>query len=180
MNIPHETRSAVNTHVVIDSPVGPLTLVADGPELVGLYMNKQRHRPEDETFGLPGDPGDEPFASVASQLEDYFTGERHEFDLPLKLKGTEFQRRVWDALTRIPYGETVSYGELATELGNPSASRAVGLANGRNPIGIIVPCHRVVGSTGSLTGYGGGIERKRFLLDFERSHQSAEEAAVLF
>ncbi|WP_051467294.1 methylated-DNA--[protein]-cysteine S-methyltransferase [Actinomadura oligospora] len=170
----------MNTHVVIDSPVGPLTLVADGPELVGLYMNKQRHRPEEGTFGLPGDPGDEPFASVASQLTAYFAGERHEFELPLKLKGTEFQRRVWDALTRIPYGETVTYGELATELGNSGASRAVGLANGRNPIGIIVPCHRVVGSTGSLTGYGGGIERKRFLLDFERSHQSAEESAVLF
>ncbi|MCP2340503.1 methylated-DNA--[protein]-cysteine S-methyltransferase [Actinomadura rupiterrae] len=170
----------MNTHVVIDSPVGPLTLVADGPELVGLYMNQQRHRPEDETFGAPGDPEDEPFASTASQLAAYFTGDRHEFDLPLKLKGTPFQQRVWEALTRIPYGETVSYGELAAELGNPSASRAVGLANGRNPIGIIVPCHRVVGSTGSLTGYGGGIERKRFLLDFERSHHPAEESAALF
>ncbi|MFC4908826.1 methylated-DNA--[protein]-cysteine S-methyltransferase [Actinomadura gamaensis] len=172
----------MHTHVVIDSPVGPLTLVADGPELVGLYMTEQRHRPEEETFGSPGDPQDEPFASVAAQLAAYFAGERHDFDLPLKMKGTPFQRRVWDALTRIPYGETVSYGELAAELGNPSASRAVGLANGRNPIGIIVPCHRVVGSTGSLTGYGGGIERKRFLLDFERSNQPSREtsAAALF
>ncbi|MEV4253622.1 methylated-DNA--[protein]-cysteine S-methyltransferase [Spirillospora sp. NPDC049652] len=165
---------------MIDSPVGPLTLVADGPELVGLYMHQQRHRPPQETFGTPGDPDDEPFASVAAQLADYFTGGRHEFDLPLKLKGTPFQRSVWEALTRIPYGETVSYGELAAELGNPTASRAVGLANGRNPIGIIVPCHRVVGSTGSLTGYGGGIETKRFLLDFERSNQPAGQAAVLF
>ena len=105
---------------------------------------------------------------VRAQLAEYFAGERTEFDLPMAMAGTGFQRTVWAALCRIPYGETISYGQLAEGIGKPSASRAVGLANGRNPIGIIVPCHRVVGSTGDLTGYGGGIERKRALLAFEQ------------
>ncbi|WP_447005501.1 methylated-DNA--[protein]-cysteine S-methyltransferase [Saccharothrix isguenensis] len=149
----------------VDSPVGPLTLVAHDGVLSGLYMTEQRHRPADETFGSE-DPS--LFADVAAQLAEYFDGTRTSFDLPLDLIGTPFQRSVWEALCEIPYGTTVSYGELAQRLGRPSAARAVGLANGRNPIGIIVPCHRVVGSTGGLTGYGGGLERKRHLLDFER------------
>ncbi|MGW1590605.1 methylated-DNA--[protein]-cysteine S-methyltransferase [Streptomyces sp. NPDC002386] len=152
-------------HTVTDSPYGPLTLVAEDGVLCGLYMAGQRHRPPEETFG---DPDDTPFAEAREQLSAYFAGELKEFTLELRLSGTPFQRGVWDRLTRIPYGETRSYGELATELGNPGASRAVGLANGRNPIGIIVPCHRVIGAAGDLTGYGGGLDRKRRLLDFER------------
>ena len=152
-------------HTVTDSPVGPLTLVAVDGNLVGCYMDAQRHRPDDAIFG---DPDPEPFASAIEQLTEYFAGDRQEFDLPLAFGGTAFQQRVWTALREIPYGETESYGELANRIGSPGASRAVGLANGRNPIGIIVPCHRVIGASGSLTGYGGGIERKRQLLDMER------------
>ncbi|MEU3947623.1 methylated-DNA--[protein]-cysteine S-methyltransferase [Streptomyces sp. NPDC029526] len=153
-------------HTVIDSPYGPLTLVADHDGvLCGLYMTEQRHRPAEETFG---DRDDAPFAEAREQLAAYFAGELKEFTLPLRPHGTPFQRRVWDELRRIPYGETRSYGRLAEALGSPKASRAVGLANGRNPIGIVIPCHRVIGASGSLTGYGGGLERKQRLLDFER------------
>ncbi|MGW0767025.1 methylated-DNA--[protein]-cysteine S-methyltransferase [Streptomyces sp. NPDC002676] len=152
-------------HTVIESPYGPLTLVADDGILCGLYMAGQRHRPQEETFG-PRD--DTLFAEAEEQLTAYFAGELKDFSLELRLHGTPFQRSVWDQLTRIPYGETRSYGELADALGNPGASRAVGLANGKNPIGIIVPCHRVIGASGDLTGYGGGLDRKRRLLDFER------------
>ncbi|MFD7446467.1 methylated-DNA--[protein]-cysteine S-methyltransferase [Streptomyces sp. NPDC059909] len=152
------------THTVVDSPYGPLTLVATDSVLSGLYMTGQRHRPADETFGEP-DP--RPFGEVIHQLDAYFAGELTDFDLPLHLAGTPFQRSVWEQLCLIPYGETRTYGDLADALGNPGASRAVGLANGKNPIGIIVPCHRVIGSTGSLTGYGGGLDRKQRLLAFE-------------
>lgn len=157
---------SMKQHTVIDSPYGPLTLVADEDGvLCGLYMTGQRHRPPEETFG---DRDDTPFAEAQEQLEAYFAGGLKDFSLELRLHGTPFQRGVWDQLRRIPYGETRSYGELAGALGNPGASRAVGLANGRNPIGIIVPCHRVIGAGGSLTGYGGGLDRKQRLLDFER------------
>ncbi|MFE2632305.1 methylated-DNA--[protein]-cysteine S-methyltransferase [Streptomyces sp. NPDC059374] len=151
-------------HTVIDSPYGPLTLVADDGVLCGLYMTDQRHRPAEETFG-PRDAA--PFAQAEEQLEAYFAGTLREFTLPLRLAGTPFQRGVWDALRTIPYGETRTYGQLADALGKSGASRAVGLANGRNPIGIIVPCHRVVGASGALTGYGGGLPRKQRLLAFE-------------
>ena len=157
--------SPVKHHTVIDSPYGPLTLVANDGILCGLYMTEQRHRPPEESFGLRDETL---FAEAEDQLEAYFAGDLKEFTLELHLHGTPFQRTVWDQLREIPYGETRSYGELAAVLGNPSASRAVGLANGKNPIGIIVPCHRVVGANGSLTGYGGGLDRKRRLLDFER------------
>ncbi|MFR0356193.1 methylated-DNA--[protein]-cysteine S-methyltransferase [Streptomyces sediminimaris] len=152
-------------HTVVTSPCGPLTLVAEDGVLCGLYMTGQRHRPPEETFG---DRDDTPFAEAEEQLTAYFAGELKEFTLELRLRGTPFQRDVWNQLRRIPYGETRSYGELADALGKPSASRAVGLANGRNPIGVIVPCHRVVGADGGLTGYGGGLERKQRLLDLER------------
>ena len=152
-------------HTVVDSPVGPLTLVATDGELAGLYMVEHRHRPAIETFG---ELDAEPFAAVADQLAEYFAGRRTEFDLPLASGGTPFQRTVWAALREIPYGETITYAELAQRIGRPTASRAVGLANGKNPISIIVPCHRVIGSSGDLTGYGGGLARKRHLLDFER------------
>ncbi|MFG2455348.1 methylated-DNA--[protein]-cysteine S-methyltransferase [Streptomyces sp. NPDC048512] len=151
-------------HMVIDSPYGPLTLVADDGVLCGLYMVGQRHRPQEETFG---ERDDTLFGEVREQLDAYFAGELKEFTVELRLAGTPFQRSVWDRLRQIPYGETRSYGELADALGNLGASRAVGLANGRNPVGIIVPCHRVVGANGGLTGYGGGLDRKQRLLDFE-------------
>ncbi|MGW3915267.1 methylated-DNA--[protein]-cysteine S-methyltransferase [Streptomyces sp. NPDC005070] len=152
-------------HTVIDSPYDPLTLVADGDGvLCGLHMVGQRHRPPEETFG---ERDDTLFDEVTEQLTSYFEGELKEFTVELRLIGTPFQRGVWDQLRQIPYGETRSYGELAEALGNMGASRAVGLANGKNPIGIIVPCHRVIGASGSLTGYGGGLDRKRQLLDFE-------------
>ncbi|WP_328421459.1 methylated-DNA--[protein]-cysteine S-methyltransferase [Streptomyces sp. NBC_00443] len=151
-------------HTLIDSPYGPLTLVAEEGVLCGLYMTEQRHRPDEETF----DTRDESlFREAEGQLKAYFAGELKDFTLELRLSGTPFQRSVWEQLRKIPYGETRSYGELADTLGNSGASRAVGLANGKNPIGIIVPCHRVVGASGSLTGYGGGLDRKQRLLDFE-------------
>jgi methylated-DNA-[protein]-cysteine S-methyltransferase len=159
--------NTLRTHTVIDSPIGPLTLVATNGVLSGVYMVRQRHLPAEESFG-ERDPDGEVFAETGRQLNEYFAGKRRDFDLPLAFHGTPFQQRVWTALREIPYGETVSYGKLADELGQPSAARAVGLANGKNPISVIVPCHRVVGSTGGLTGYGGGLERKRYLLDFER------------
>jgi methylated-DNA-[protein]-cysteine S-methyltransferase len=159
---------AMRQWVTIGSPVGPLTLVAAGGALAGLYMEAQRHLPGAAAFGAPGDPAGSPFAAAARQLDAYFTGELTRFDLELEPEGTPFQRMVWAALRAIPYGQTVTYGQLAAGLGAPGSSRAVGLANGKNPISIVVPCHRVVGSDGSLTGYGGGLPRKRFLLDLER------------
>ncbi|GAB1508007.1 methylated-DNA--[protein]-cysteine S-methyltransferase [Actinophytocola sp. KF-1] len=155
----------MRTHTVMDSPVGPLTLVASDGVLCGLYMDEQRHRPAEEIFGLRDDSI---CHDVVEQLIAYFEGDLTEFDVPLAFHGTEFQRRVWTELTTIPYGETTTYGELAERLGRPTAARAVGLANGKNPISIIVPCHRVIGSTGNLTGYGGGLPRKRYLLAFEK------------
>ncbi|MGI5531309.1 methylated-DNA--[protein]-cysteine S-methyltransferase [Streptomyces syringium] len=152
-------------HTVIDSPYGPLTLVATDGLLSGVYMTDHRHQPPVETFG---ERDGTPFPEVVRQLEAYFTGASTTFDLPLHQDGTAFQRRVWDGLQQIAFGETLSYGELAELIGAPGASRAVGLANGKNPISIIVPCHRVIGANGSLTGYGGGLDRKRRLLDFER------------
>lgn len=149
----------------MSSPVGPLTLTGDGDSLTGVYMQDHLHRPPLDPAAVRDDAA---LGEPRRQLEQYFSLERTTFDLPLRAEGTPFQRRVWEALLEIEYGETISYGELARRIGQPSASRAVGLANGRNPISIVVPCHRVVGSTGSLTGYGGGIERKRALLDLEQ------------
>ncbi|MFI5730745.1 methylated-DNA--[protein]-cysteine S-methyltransferase [Kribbella sp. NPDC051587] len=155
------------TYAMMDSPVGPLTLVStEAGELAGLYMEQRRHQPPVETFG---NRDDNALPAVVEQLTEYFEHGRTTFDVPLHLAGTPFQQRVWTALKAIPYGEITTYGEIARELGLvPGASRAVGLANGKNPVSIIVPCHRVVGSTGSLTGYGGGLHRKQALLDHER------------
>jgi methylated-DNA-[protein]-cysteine S-methyltransferase len=159
----------MRTHTVIDSVVGPLTIVAEDGQIRCLYMDLQRHRPDDDELGEPDAHGRaaEPFKAAADQLDAYFAGELTTFELPLAPRGSEFQQRVWAALQEIPYGETESYGQLAERIGSPGAARAVGLANGRNPIGIVIPCHRVVGSNGSLTGYGGGLDRKRALLDLE-------------
>jgi methylated-DNA-[protein]-cysteine S-methyltransferase len=148
----------------IASPIGPLTLTAVGSAITGLHMHRQRHAP-------PVDPGcvrdDSAFGDVAEQLAAYFSGDLREFDVELSFAGTAFQQRVWGALRDIPYGETTSYGEVARRVGNPKASRAVGLATGRNPVAVIVPCHRVVGADGGLTGFGGGLERKVWLLEHE-------------
>jgi methylated-DNA-[protein]-cysteine S-methyltransferase len=147
-----------------DSPVGELLAVGDGRALHGLYMQDGRTaatvRPEWE-------PAEEHFDDLREQLGEYFAGDRQGFDVGLEMAGSPFQRRVWQELRAIPYGETIGYGELARRIGVPSAARAVGVANGRNPISIIVPCHRVIGADGSLTGYGGGLERKRLLLELE-------------
>jgi methylated-DNA-[protein]-cysteine S-methyltransferase len=151
-------------YTTIDSPIGELLLLGDGHVLRGLYMQGGR---KPIAIDPTWERDEEPFASVTSQLEEYFSGHRDTFDVPLQMRGTPFERRVWGALQEIPYGETTSYGELASRIGQPTGARAVGLANGRNPIAVIVPCHRVIGANGSLTGYGGGLERKRILLELE-------------
>ncbi|NLG56717.1 MAG: methylated-DNA--[protein]-cysteine S-methyltransferase [Rhodococcus sp.] len=164
-------------HTVIASPIGSLTLVAVGTSesgasesgafaLCGVYMAEHRPAPMPEKLGTRGDA--EIFETAAAQLEQYFQGEREDFDVPLHASGTEFQRSVWTQLATIPYGQTWTYGQLADKLGRPSAVRAVASANARNPLSIVVPCHRVVGQGGKLTGYAGGLERKTFLLDLER------------
>ena len=148
----------------VESPVGLLTLAGNGRRLMHLWMVDQTHEPSHGGW----ERDDKAFVDAVEQLDAYFAGERWEFDLELDLVGTNFQRRVWQALRTIPYGETRSYGHIAEQIGSPGAFRAVGLANGHNPIGIIVPCHRVIGTNGSLTGYGGGLERKKILLELER------------
>ena len=148
----------------VDSPVGLLTIAGDGHVVTNLRMVDQTYAPADQAAWVEDAAA---FPDVVAQLEAYFAGELVVFDVPLALHGTAFQRAVWHALLEIPYGETRTYGELATGLGSPGAARAVGLANGHNPVGIIVPCHRVIGADGSLTGYGGGLEAKRTLLDLE-------------
>jgi methylated-DNA-[protein]-cysteine S-methyltransferase len=152
----------------MDSSIGELTLTAVDGVLTGVHMNEQRHAPKIPATYERNDAG---LAHVVAQLDAYFAGELTDFDLPMTMHGTEFQRRVWASLCEIPYGETISYGELARWVGNPKASRAVGLANGRNPVAIIVPCHRVIGANGSMTGYGGGLERKVWLLEHEAARR---------
>jgi methylated-DNA-[protein]-cysteine S-methyltransferase len=148
----------------IDSPVGELLLVGDGCTLSRLSFQGAR-RPV--AINPSWERCDGAFENATGQLTEYFDRDRRTFDLPLELAGNPFERRVWAALRKIPYGETVSYGQIAAQIGQPSAARAVGLANGRNPVALVVPCHRVIGANGSLTGYGGGLERKQFLLDLE-------------
>jgi methylated-DNA-[protein]-cysteine S-methyltransferase len=166
----------------VDSPVGLLILKSEGDTLTGIYLSgayldvPSRVPPDLHRWVL--DPEAEPLRETARQLEEYFEGERREFDLTLRLDGTEFQTQAWRNLMEIPYGKTRSYGEQAERIGNPRASRAVGLANGKNPIPIVVPCHRVIGANGSLTGFGGGIARKRWLLAHER-HYAGDRTAVI-
>lgn len=140
----------------IDSPLGPMLLSGTEEAVTGL------------DFGAGAEDSCPMLEIAARELEQYFAGERREFDLPLAPEGTEFQMRVWRALREIPYGETRSYGQIAAAVGNPKASRAVGMANNKNPIAVLIPCHRVIGADGSLTGYGGGLENKRLLLDMEK------------
>jgi len=158
------------TTTTVQSPVGPLTLRARDGRLTGLHMHQQRHAPARSPQWRPDERG---FEEALAQLQAYFAGALTDFDVPLELEGTDFQRRVWSALREIPYGETISYGELARRVGSPGAARAVGLANGRNPVGIIVPCHRVIGADGSMTGYGGGLARKVWLLEHEAAHAAS-------
>jgi len=146
------------------SPIGTIKLRGTDAALTGVFMETHRHEPA-RTPTAVHDAA--PFRAARGQLEEFFAGERREFSLALAPVGTPFQLAVWQALRAIPYGETISYGELSRRIGNPRAGRAVGLANGRNPLSIIVPCHRVIGADGTLTGYGGGLERKRFLLALE-------------
>ncbi|HEX7831699.1 MAG TPA: methylated-DNA--[protein]-cysteine S-methyltransferase [Thermoanaerobaculia bacterium] len=145
--------------MTIDSPVGPLTIVLDE---AGRLAELRFHRGEENR--QPPTANCQP---VIDQLTEYFAGKRKNFDIELAMRGTEFQLDVWNELTRIPYGDTISYSDLARRIGRPAAIRAVGAANGANPIPVIVPCHRVIGANGSLTGYGGGIERKQWLLALE-------------
>jgi len=158
----------MNAFSYFESPIGRLLLTSDGTALTGLYMEPSRKA--QCTDGWIEDVTVAPLSATVRQLSEYFEGTRREFDLPLRLQGTAFQQRVWRQLTEIPYGQTWSYGQLAKRIDKPSASRAVGLANGRNPISILVPCHRVIGADGSLTGYGGGLERKQWLLAHEGLH----------
>jgi methylated-DNA-[protein]-cysteine S-methyltransferase len=155
----------------IDSPIGKLLLVGTDSKLTHLGFQSG---PKPMTIDPKWIENVEPFAEVIRQLEAYFAGELMEFNVPLAPDGTAFQRDVWNALREIPYGETTSYGELARQIGNPKAARAVGAANGRNPIPVIVPCHRVIGSTGSMIGFGGGISIKEKLLALERRYGSAQ------
>ena len=158
--------------VIMPSPVGDLTLAASERGLAAVYFDRHAHGPTTtERAVWTRDDGRNPESGILTQAREqltaYFAGERTVFDLPLAAAGTPFQQRVWAELRRIPFGGRSSYGELARRLGQPGAPRAVGAANGRNPISIVVPCHRVVGTNGSLTGFGGGIERKRWLLEHE-------------
>jgi len=156
----------MTTYTMLTTPLGELLLTGTAAGLTGLYMPPHRHAPELQPGWVRDD---DLFTEVRAQLHAYFTGELTSFDVPLAAVGTPFQQRVWAALAEIPYGATRSYGQIAARIGAPAASRAVGLANGRNPISIIVPCHRVVGSTGKLVGYGAGVNRKSWLLALERT-----------
>ncbi len=164
-------------HMVLDSPLGPLTLVENDAGLAAVYMAQHKRRPAWETMGAAvGLAGSPVLSAAAEQLGEYFVRSRRDFSLPLAPVGSGFQQRVWAALRAIPYGEVRTYGQLAAMLGDRSMAQAVGAANGRNPISIVVPCHRVVGSDGSLVGYAGGVERKQFLLELENPARTHTEA----
>ena len=157
----------------IDSPVGPLLLAASDAGLRAIEFAENRHPVKRST---DWQEGDHPLLAQAHrQLDEYFAGTRNAFDLPLSPQGTDFQRKVWNTLASIPYGQTISYAQLAQRIGKPSAMRAVGAANGRNPLPIVLPCHRVIGADGSLTGFGGGLPTKQFLLELEGALAKADD-----
>ncbi len=153
-------------HALLATCLGELTVVREGEALTGLYFPRHWPRPDRAAFGPLGDAG---FEDVARQLEEYLAGDRSAFELPLKASGTDFDRRVWELITEIPYGQTTTYGDLARDLGAGTDPRDVGAAVGRNPLSIVIPCHRVIGSSGKLTGYAGGLARKRALLEIEHA-----------
>ncbi|PXX10232.1 methylated-DNA--[protein]-cysteine S-methyltransferase [Mycolicibacterium moriokaense] len=166
-------------HAVIDSTLNELTLVADDDALTGVYFRHHWHRPPEDSFGPRVDAdSDTVLAEARNQLTDYLAGDRHDFGLPVTPHGNAAQHRVWHLLTTIPFGETVTYGELAAALADGTTAQEVGQAVGRNPLSIVVPCHRVVGHNGQLTGYAGGLKRKQFLLELEEP--SEVKAARLF
>ena len=169
------TRRLATGWATTGSPIGELTLVADGGRLTGVYFPHHWYRPDPASFGRRAEPG---FGEIRRQLAEYFAGERQRFELPLGARGDEFQRRVWELIGAIPYGQTTTYGDLARALGGGVLAKDVGAAVGRNPLSVIVPCHRVVGKDGRLTGYAGGLARKRFLLDLE--HSAAGNPGTLF
>ena len=161
------------THTTIDTPLGELTLVAENGSLSGVYFPGHWTRPDRATFGERSDDG---FEEVERQLSEYFAGDRTSFDLPTSATGDAFQRRVWAAIAEIPYGRTTTYGKIARQLGDPALAREVGAAVARNPLSVIVPCHRVVGRDGKLTGYAGGLRRKQFLLELEGAISPSDRA----
>jgi methylated-DNA-[protein]-cysteine S-methyltransferase len=167
--------SAITYYDNLESPLGELLIHSDGQFVTGLYMPQHTRSRE---VHASWQRADAPFATVRRQLAEYFAGQRHTFDVPLKLVGTPFQRRVWQELVHIPFGSTITYAELAKRIGQPTASRGVGHANGRNPISILVPCHRVIGSNGKLTGYAGGLVNKQRLLELERSALASEQHSL--
>lgn len=161
-----------NIYTQIDSPIGTIILTSDGQALTGLYTSAHKYEAELSDRQSVSVDRSEILSKAKEELQLYFAGKLTEFTVPVAKSGTPFQQRVYEQLCLIPYGETISYGELAARVGNPNASRAVGMANGRNPISIIVPCHRVIGANGTLTGYGGGLPRKQFLLELEKANAS--------
>ncbi|MGP0225042.1 methylated-DNA--[protein]-cysteine S-methyltransferase [Paenarthrobacter sp. NCHU4564] len=161
-------------HTTMDSPLGQLTLTAHGDFLTGVFYEGHWHLPPPDYFGAAAPADDPVFAQTAAELKEYLEGRRTAFDIGFKTAGNAFQQRVWERLHLIPFGETITYGELAAELGDPHLAQAVGSAVGRNPVSIIVPCHRVVGRNGQLTGYAGGLRNKRFLLDLEEPAAAKE------
>lgn len=161
-----------NCFTYIESPLGRICVQGDGEFVTGLYMPQHKHwRGVDSGWRQ----SDAPFGAIREQLDEYFAGARRRFDLPLKLNGTPFQQRVWRELEQIPFGSTITYAQLAQRVGKPTATRAVGHANGRNPVSIIVPCHRVIGADGKLTGYGGGMDKKKWLLAWEQGASVPQE-----
>jgi len=166
----------MNTYDIYDSPQGRMLLVADQAGLAGVYFEKQKHFPERKKEWRH-DPRNALLVQAKRELAEFFAGKRRRFDVPLSPAGTAFQKSVWKAISTIAYGETITYGELARRAGVPGSARAAGAATGRNPIGIIVPCHRVVGADGSLTGYAGGLGRKKALLALERGERDLLSAA---
>lgn len=169
------TKAATPTHTTVGSPLGELTIVATAGVLVGVYFPHHWHMPDRSAFGLRRDAG---FEDARRQLGEYFAGDRHVFDVPLAMNGDGRQQNVWNLIRHVPYGQTSTYGQLARDLGDGTTAQAVGAAVGRNPLSILIPCHRIVGSNGRLTGYAGGLRRKQQLLDLERS--TAERPSRLF
>lgn len=172
-----EAVTPTAAHAVLATRLGQLTVVRDGRSLTGLYFPRHWPRPDRATFGPSVTRG---FEEVARQLDEYLAGTRRAFDLPLKASGGEFDRSVWDLIAQVPYGQTTSYGDLARRLGDGIDPRDVGAAVGRNPLCILIPCHRVVGSTGKLTGYAGGLARKQALLEIERAGSTPATAPGLW
>ena len=175
--MPTATAPISARHVIIDSPIGPLTLVRDDTGLTGLYYPGHWTRPDHNSFGPCTESSDDRgFDEAIGQLTEYLAGERRAFDLPLNPRGSETAQQVWRLLVEIPYGQTTTYGTLARRVGGRIRPRAIGGFVGHNPLSIFIACHRVVGSTGRLTGYAGGLDRKRYLLELEKALPAAPEA----